>query len=228
MLLGQAAVAMWWTIEPAMRAEFQDWHSHEHFPERMSIPGFRRGSRWADRDGGTGFFVMYELDSPATLASQGYLDRLNHPTPWSIKMMPHHLKMVRSLCRVAASHGGGVAAFTATLRFSPAPGQAGRVRSYLDRRLPDLAAAPGLSGAHLLLTETPAQLPQTAEQQIRGADKVADWVVVIGGYDADALHDAATAEVAGLPEAGVEDRPLAGSYALRLSISAADLGRDSP
>ena len=45
-LLGRAAVAIWWNIRPEQRSEFGDRHSHEHFPERMSIPGFRRGSRW--------------------------------------------------------------------------------------------------------------------------------------------------------------------------------------
>jgi len=42
--LGQAAVAMWWNIAPEHREEFEHWHSHEHFPERMGIPGFLRGS----------------------------------------------------------------------------------------------------------------------------------------------------------------------------------------
>ena len=51
-LLGQGAIAMWWDIAPDRRAEFEDWHTHEHFPERMGIPGFQRGSRWADADGG--------------------------------------------------------------------------------------------------------------------------------------------------------------------------------
>ena len=45
--LGSAAIAMWWDIAPAQRKEFEDWHSHEHFPERLSIPGFLRASRWA-------------------------------------------------------------------------------------------------------------------------------------------------------------------------------------
>jgi hypothetical protein len=61
-MLGEAAVAMWWNMVPSQRAEFEDWHSHEHFPERMGIPGFLRGSRWAKVDGGEGFFVIYELD----------------------------------------------------------------------------------------------------------------------------------------------------------------------
>ena len=108
-LLGKATVAMWWSIRPEKRSEFSDWHSHEHFPERMSIPGFRRGSRWTSTLDGEGFFVLYELETYETLTSKGYLDRLNAPTPWSTKMMPHHLNMVRSQCRVGASFGGGLA-----------------------------------------------------------------------------------------------------------------------
>ena len=87
-LLGKAAVAMWWSVSPERRSEFGDWHSHEHFPERMSIPGFRRGSRWTSTLDAEGFFVLYELEKYETLTSTGYLDRLNAPTPWSTKMMP--------------------------------------------------------------------------------------------------------------------------------------------
>jgi hypothetical protein len=89
----------------------------------MSIPGFRRGSRWTSARDATGFFVLYELATYETLTSSGYLDRLNHPTPWSSKMMPHHLNLVRSQCRIVASFGGGIATTLATLRISP---QAGR------------------------------------------------------------------------------------------------------
>lgn len=60
-LPGRGALAMWWDIHPAIRAEFEDWHTHEHFPERLALPGFLRGSRWADADGGAGFFVLYEV-----------------------------------------------------------------------------------------------------------------------------------------------------------------------
>ena len=140
-------------------------------------------------------------------------------------MMPHHLNMVRSLCRVAASHGGGVAAFTTTIRLSPAAGQDNAVRTYLDRRLPELAGLPGVSGAHLLVTDMPSNIPQTAEQRIRGGDRTADWILVISGYDEDALHGAAAREVTdvGLLGNGVSVAPSAGSYALSLAVSAADL-----
>ena len=34
-LLGKAALAMWWDMAAEVRPDFEDWHSHEHFPERM-------------------------------------------------------------------------------------------------------------------------------------------------------------------------------------------------
>jgi hypothetical protein len=189
-LLGSAAVAMWWNVAPADRAEFEDWHSHEHFPERMRIPGFRRGSRWAALDGGEGFFVMYELDAYETLTSPHYLARLNDPTPWSSKMMPRHRDMVRSQCRVMDSYGGGIAGFVMTVRLSPASGREEGLRNYLRSSLGALATRAGTTGGHLLLTQTP-EAAATREQQIRGGDRVADWIVIAAVCEAQSLSDLA-------------------------------------
>src|ERR1700749_2882047 len=186
-LLGKAAVAMWWNIRPEQRAEFGDWHSHEHFPERMSIPGFRRGSRWTSALDAEGFFVLYELEHYDTLTSRGYLDRLNAPTPWSTKMMPHHLNMVRSQCRVEASFGGGVATSMATIRLSPRADQDQHLKAALVASLRELTAKPGLTGGHLLFTDTPRTHAPTTEQQIRGADGAADWIILLSGYDPEAV-----------------------------------------
>ena len=192
-LRGAAAIAMWWQIPPAVRSEFEDWHSHEHFPERMSVPGFRRGSRWVDPDGGEDVFVLYELESYETLVSPAYLARLNDPTPWSRTMMPHHRNMVRSQCRVVDSFGGGIAQAMTTLRFSPAIGEGETPWRDLRAALAALVERPGVTGGHVLKTETPALAP-TAEQRIRGGDAVADWVLLLSGYDVAAL-DAAASEV---------------------------------
>lgn len=216
---------MWWDMAPAHRTEFEDWHSHEHFPERLGIPGFLRGSRWADASGGDGFFVMYELDAYETLSSPHYLARLNNPTPWSTKLMPHHSRMVRSLCRVLDSFGGGAARAMLTLRLSPAPGRADALRQYLQGVLPALAQRPGFTGGHLLRTDTPA-IAQTQEQKIRGgADAAADWVVLAGGYDTEALRDLSQAELGAqaLAAAGAAVAPQAAVYELRLAMTPADL-----
>jgi hypothetical protein len=199
-MLGRAAVAMWWDIPAGMQAEFEDWHSHEHMPERLAIAGFLRGTRWIAVSGEPSYFVLYEAEEPATLAGDAYLERLNDPTPWSRKMMPYHQNMVRSLCRVRASFGRGLAHAVATVRFSPAPGSAGALADRLAAHaLPALPARPGLTAAHLLESQ-PMGGAQSAEQKIRGQDAVADWALLVCGYDAEAVQ-AAIREHSALPGA---------------------------
>ncbi len=198
-LLGEAAIAMWWDISPAWRAEFEDWHSHEHFPERMNVPGFLRGSRWVSARGGEGFFVLYELDAYETLSSPAYLNRLNRPTPWSTTLMPQHRNMIRSQCRVLESAGGGLARYALTLRLSPRQGAQDELRAYLKAHAASVSLQPGLSGAHLLMTQTPP-IAATTEQQIRGGkDQAADWIYIINGYEINAVA-ACDGDVLNAPE----------------------------
>jgi len=224
-LLGKAALAMWWNVRPERRTEFGDWHSHEHFPERMSIPGFRRGSRWTSALDTQGFFVLYELEAYETLTSAAYLDRLNHPTPWSTKMMPHHLDMVRSQCRAAASFGGGIATSLATVRLSPRAGEGERLKAALIDAIRDVPATAGLTGAHLLVTDTPQTSSPTAEQRIRGADAAADWIVLLSGYEGEAVEQAASAKLsaAELVRIGAQEKMIAGRYRLGYAMTAQDL-----
>lgn len=224
-LLGKAAVAMWWSIRPEQRTEFGDWHSHEHFPERMSIPGFRRGSRWSSTTDAEGFFVLYELDEYEVLTSKGYLDRLNAPTPWSTKMMPHHLGMVRSQCRVIESFGGGVATSLATIRLSPQVGREADLQADLSTTLGTLAHKPGLTGTHLLRTDTPRTSAPTTEQQIRGKDGAADWIVLLSGYDEDAVEAVIASQLSpgSLGSLGAQDNPTTGRYRLAFTMTAQDV-----
>ena len=224
-LLGKAAVAMWWDMAPAHRAEFEDWHSHEHFPERLRIPGFRRGSRWASATGGEGFFTLYELQSYDTLTSPAYFERLNDPTPWSLKMMPRHSNMVRSQCHVLESHGGGLAGAMLTLRLSPQPGRADALRDRLRTVLSQLTQCAGVTATHLLQTQTPPAVT-TTEQKIRGgADGVADWIVLVCGYEAQALPGLAANELGAsvLDESGAVPGQISALYRLSYSMTPDDL-----
>jgi len=225
-LLGKAALAMWWDVAPDLRAEFEHWHAHEHFQERLGIPGFRRATRWTSSEGGEGFFVMYELEDYEILASAPYAARLNAPTPWSTRMMPHHRNMVRSQCRVLKSHGALTARHALTVLLSPAVGQA----HALQRAVGELARAawmqPGLVGLHLLRHETPP-LAATTEQKIRGnGDRMADWVLITSGYDASALRAFGETELAedalrGMGAASGSERHL---YGLAYSATPAEMG----
>jgi len=200
-MLGKAAVAMWWDIAPRMKAEFEDWHSHEHMPERLAIPGFLRGTRWAALSGKPSYFVCYEVKDLATVTGGAYLKRLNHPSPWSRKMMPHHRNMVRSLCVLRGGWGGGLPHALATVRFSPRTGA-----------LPKLPRRKGLTGAHLLESR-PMAGSQTTEQKIRGGDDAADWVLLVGGYDLEAIGKASSLVAGGI----------AGLYCPSYSLSAGEI-----
>lgn len=223
-LLGKAALAMWWDMASEMRAEFEHWHSHEHFPERLGIPGFLRASRWASAAGGPGFFVLYELADHATLASPAYLARLNAPTPWSTRLMPHHRNMLRSQCHVLESAGGAIARNLLTLRLSPAPGRADLLREHLRSQFARWVQQPGLTAAHLLRTEAPA-IAMTEEQRIRGGDGAADWIVLVGGYDVQALSQLQSQALgsAALAEAGAAPGAVGELYALSHTVTAQDV-----
>lgn len=224
-LLGQAALAMWWNIAPEVRAEFEEWHSHEHFSERLGIPGFRRASRWRDAAGGEGIFVLYELESHAILSSAPYLARLNAPTPGSTKMMPHHRNMVRTQCHVLESRGAAVARHALTLRLSPAPGREDELREYVRSLIGTLPQRAGLTGAHLLKHETPA-IAATTEQKLRNnADRVSDWVFVAIGYDAPVLAALPQAELStkSLEAQGAASGSVSGLYQISATATPADI-----
>jgi hypothetical protein len=76
----------------------------------------------------------------------------------------------------------------------------------------------------LLRTETPA-IAQTQEQKIRGgADAVADWVVLVSGYESAALETLWSDELGAkaLADAGALPALTAGLYGLRLAKTQAD------
>lgn len=222
----QAALAMWWDMAPDMRAEFEHWHTHEHFAERLALPGFLRATRWADAAGGEGFFVMYLLATHEALASPEYLARLNAPSEWSRRLMPHHRNMVRSQCRMLESRGAAVAGHALTVRLSPAPGRQDSLRAHLAAQVQAWPVLPGLGGAHLLQTDAPAIAP-TTEQKIRGlADRAADWILVVTGYDLSALQQLAQGDLgpAALAQAGAAPGAISGSYTLRQSMAAEESG----
>ena len=196
-MLGKAAVAMWWDIPEVVKAEFEDWHSHEHMPERLAIPGFLRGSRWIAVSGEPSYFVIYEADSIDTVTGGAYLERLNDPTPWSKKMMPHHRNMIRSLCSVRARSGAGLSHALATIRFTPVAEAAATAMTWLaEGVMPTLSRRKGLTGAHLLESLPPATSPRTTEQTIRGQDAVADRIMLICAYDVDELQAVLESELA--------------------------------
>ena len=130
-LLGQGALVIWHGIAPEADEDMIRWHNTEHIPERVSIPGFLRGRRYDTAHRPLEYLDFYETESVETIRSAPYLARLNEPTPWTSRVLPHFRNTVRLGCRVLASVGRGVGGVLLTVRLRPAPGEDAKLRAWL-------------------------------------------------------------------------------------------------
>ena len=183
-LAGRGAVAIWHDISPDGRDAFYAWHGSEHMPERVGIPGFRRGRRYVSVAGTPEFFNLYETESTATVSGAAYLERLNHPTPWTRATVPHFRGVARSLCAVAATFGHGQGGLVGTFRYAVGRGNAATHRERLATAvLPVLAQRPGMAGCHLLVADEAASAVKTAEKNVRAEENlIPPWIVLVEGW----------------------------------------------
>jgi hypothetical protein len=188
-LAGTAVVAIWNDIEPDARADFYEWHSREHMPERVSIPGFLRGRRLVAERGSPEWFTLYEVDRTSTLSGADYLARLNDPTEWTRRVVPSFTNVTRSLCRTSLSTGSGIGGAMLTVRCDAAPQRAGDLERHFEDTLPQWAEMPQVHGAHLCRLELEASSVQTEERKARAnANGMAEFVVMIEASLAEALE----------------------------------------
>lgn len=208
----------WHNLASGTADDHDDWHSREHLFERIAIPGFLRGRRHRALEATEDYFLMYEVEELATLTSPAYLERLNAPTPWSQRVIPTIRDMTRTLCRVEASHGGGVGSHLLTVRLSALPTHRADLLCWLkDLLLPSVNAHPGVTGTHLLLGDSAASAAPTDEQRLRGGgDRCADMVLVIEAYQPAALESLAIEPLSAhhFIEQGAENTLQVGLYQL--------------
>jgi hypothetical protein len=217
---GTGCFVAWYDLQPGREADHDQWHTHEHMIERVAIPGFLAGLRYRSVGGSPRVCVVYHGESVATFTSPAYLERLNNPTSWSKTMLPLFVGMNRTLCAVASTHGYGAGGHLLTVQLAPRPGAADRLRSDLTGRLlPELAARRGLCGAHLLIGDRAASPTRTQEKALRGEpDAIADWVILVEGYDSGEVAAARSELATALPAGGAEHGMVAGLYTLDFAL----------
>jgi hypothetical protein len=224
-MLGSAAMLLCFEVAEEAISEHDHWHTHEHLPERLSIPGFLRGTRWTALRDQPRYMVLYEVQSLDTLSSPAYLERLNNPTPWTSAMMGHYRNMSRGLCSVVASSGMGWGRFSLLVRFHQKPGTHAESEAWLSGGvLAGLSSSqPGLGSAHLL--RSAATPVMTNEQRIRGADGGVDTALIISAYDEGALSRAEKTILgdAGLASRGATDIST-GLYQMSSSLLHSEVG----
>lgn len=192
-LSGLGVVTIWHDLLPEAKDNFYEWHNREHMPERVGIPGFRRGRRYIALQGTPEYFNLYEADSPEVLSGQDYLQRLNAPTPWTREVVASFRNVVRGICRVLYSAGVGQGAVMLTLRFDvPKDAQAGIVRLLRQQVLPAIVDLRGITGVHLCRADEDGSRVETAEKKARtDGTAIPRWILLVEGISARAVEAAA-------------------------------------
>ena len=219
----RAAILTHFSVDPSAIAEHDDWHTHEHMPERLALPGFLRGTRWTGLGNPTDYCLFYELDSLQALDSDPYRQRLNNPTPWTSKMVKVCTAMRRTLCSVEGSSAPCIGGFAATLAFAASLGRNADPTDWLLQDvLPGLVARRGIASWHMLRTTQVAAGPWSGDGVVQSA-------VVVTAYDADELTQLCVSEFAPkLAARGVDgSRYTTGLYKLAVVFSRDRVGRDA-
>lgn len=79
-------------MEPpaALLEEFNAWYDTEHLPERVILPGVRRGERYVCVDGYPRYMALYDLDGIDVLQSPEYLAVSGSRfSPWTKRVTSH-------------------------------------------------------------------------------------------------------------------------------------------
>jgi hypothetical protein len=221
-LAGQGVLAIWNGIAREAEADFVAWHVREHIPERIAVPGFLRGRRYVAVAGAPKYFNFYETDSPDTLASPAYLQRLNAPSDWTRRVVRHFRHTSRTVCSVALSLGTGDGAFIGTIRLNSRPGARDVAGQFAASVAEPALTEPGIVALHLLEGRADTTT-QTAEKALRDRpDETAAWILLVEATDRKPLDRAFAGLIsrAALGATGIDhgddDR---GIYRLQYSLS---------
>lgn len=186
---GTAFLALWNDIDAAREAEYEQWHSLEHVPERVAVDGFHGGRRYVNRARAEHrYFTLYDIDSVAVLGGLEYRDLVEHPTSWSASMRPAFSNFVRAVCTVSVSSGTGIGAAVACLCLPPDAGE-DVVRSALEAA----HTLPRVNAVHLgARHEVSAGATPTSARPTPAALREFDRIALIEALDRAAAADALT------------------------------------
>lgn len=189
-----AFLALWNSISsPALQPEYETWHTMEHVPERVGLPGFIEASRyrsWEPTAHGTPlYFTCYWLDSLDALDSAPYRDVFTHPTPWSARMRTGLSDFFRLPCRLGGLVGPSSASQLCTLHVQ---GEADVLADALDAALHALVARAGVVSAQWGWVQASGDFPIANRASVGSATAHgSEAVVLLQGLDRSTLSTSA-------------------------------------
>jgi hypothetical protein len=216
-LLGSAVVVVWNDVAHEGRDQFYDWHDKEHMPERLAIPGFRRGRRYIKPGHSPEWLTLYEAADLSVLVSREYLQRLNAPTTLTVDTLKHFRNTSRAVCRVVDSVGSSSGGYMLTLRLAvPASGVQAFHELLSNRVFPRIIGFTGVVACHLCAADAQASYTDTAESRTRQFD-VPAWVVMVEATRPEAAEQARELiERSGVAQLGATVRNDGSVYSLEI------------
>jgi hypothetical protein len=180
MLLGRGALVLWLDVAPELDSETDGWYIDEHMPERIDIGGYLRARRYVALKGAPAYLTLFEAQTPAALASEGYLRLVGRISEQSQRIRDGFSNVVRNTFSVRQSLGRGIGSIVASLRLTPGdPVRAAAAVQALDAHVSRLLRRRGVVGVHWLQAapEVRAQMDQV---RVTGrSDASADYVLLI-------------------------------------------------
>ncbi|MDX3805110.1 hypothetical protein ACXIUS_08710 [Bosea thiooxidans] len=226
-LKGSAFLAIWHDIAAGQHEAYIEWHTREHMPERLSIPGFRTGKRLhAPQASRYVFGTIYAADNVEVFRSDAYLARLNNPTPWTAEVAPSFQNFLRVACDRVATAGTGDGGSMATIRFDFAnAGSDAALRQAAQGLVEAVQALPGVACVHLGIARSEVSGVRTRETELRSAmaEKGFDVVLLIEGASRGGLEAALTEAKRLAASTGVLTAPVADVYETAFSITSEDM-----
>ena len=196
-LLGSSVLVNWGGILETKEIEYNEWHSKEHMPERISLPGFLRGLRAVGIPGtdiNHKYFMMYEAETKEVFTSRKYLERLNNPTEWTKAILSNYLSPSRTICSIISSKSIGLGGYLATIRFLgekiPNNVSVENLKSFTSKIL----KLNGVTGMHVILGDSSYGQMNTEEKKYRSSqglnDQIVSQAVIFEGLDYNFLETA--------------------------------------
>ncbi len=196
-LLGSAVLVNWGGIVEAKEIEYNEWHSKEHMPERISLPGFLRGLRAIGIPGtdlNHKYFMMYEAEQKEVFVSKKYLERLNNPTEWTKEILSNYLSPSRTICSVISSKSIGIGGYFSTIRFLDNKISNNYNVENLKSFTPKILKLSGITGMHVIAGDRNFGQMNTKEKKLRSSqgfdDQIVSQAVIIEGLNYQSLKTA--------------------------------------
>jgi len=202
-------------VLPHEDADFNTWNDVEHMAERVAIPGFLDGRRYASVDAPTRYLQIYNTVDVGVLDGPAYRAALANQTDWSMHHITRFIGPTRVVGRLVHSRGSvrGVAVLLLRLRPTGAPAMLPALAG-----LVDLLQQPGAGSIHFVEAEPRLSRPVTADDSYVGGQ---DCYVVLECTSVPAAERI----VAALPRPAPAYGELVSArvYQYRMDVSAAAL-----